>query len=58
MERHGDTRKFIHKGRLIEMQPHIKIGANDDSTLRIHFIFDKDEERFLIGHCGQHLPLA
>ena len=59
MERHGETRKFRHKGRWREMQPHLKIGSgNDDSTLRIHFIFDKDEERFLIGHCGQHLPLA
>ena len=59
MERHGDTRKFRHKGRWREMQPHLKIGSgNDDSTLRIHFIFDRDEERFLIGHCGQHLPLA
>ena len=59
MERHGDARKFWHKGRMIEMQPHLKIGSgNDDSTLRIHFIFDREDERFLIGHCGQHLPLA
>ena len=59
MEQHGDTRLFPHKGKMIEMQPHLKIGVGaSDQCLRIHFIFDKEEEKFLVGHCGKHLPLA
>jgi hypothetical protein len=59
MEQHGDTRFFLHRGKMIEMQPHLKIGVGaSDQCLRIHFIFDKEEEKFLVGHCGKHLPLA
>ena len=61
MRKHGDTRIFKFDGEKIEMQPHIKIGGghrHPGRTLRIHFLFDKKREKFLIGHCGKHLPTA
>tara|TARA_B100000686_G_scaffold330445_1_gene392720 strand:- start:421 stop:2199 length:1779 start_codon:yes stop_codon:yes gene_type:complete len=60
MKKFGDNRIFKFEGEKFEMQPHIKIGnsPNPGKTLRIHFIFDKTREKFLIGHCGEHLPTA
>ena len=61
MRKHGDTRIFKFDGEKIEMQPHIKIGGghrHPGKILRIHFLFDKKREKFLIGHCGAHLPIA
>ena len=60
MKRHPKSRDFIVEGKKFQMQPHIKIGKNfsPDKCLRIHFTFDRDKEKFLIGHCGQHLPIV
>ena len=60
MKRHGNSRKFYVDGKLYTMQPHIKIGKNmsPDKCLRIHFQFDHEKEKFVIGHCGSHLPIA
>ena len=56
MEAYGDQRVFDG----MEMQAHIKIGNRDaaDRTIRIHFTFDKGSEKFVIGHCGRHLPTS
>jgi hypothetical protein len=58
VEGYGDKSKKNKQGK-IEMQSHIKLGGtkNDSKCLRIHFIFDKKSEKFLIGHCGNHLPI-
>lgn len=57
MNKYGDYRKFEYGGRFVEMQAHLKIGANDKrSTLRVHFFIDKQKELVVIGHCGEHLP--
>ena len=60
MKRHPGSRDFIVEGRKFQMQPHIKIGKSfsPDKCLRIHFLFDRDKEKFLIGHCGHHLPIV
>ena len=60
MKKHRKSRKFVVDGQEHTMEPHIKIGKNmaNDRCLRIHFIFDKKKERFLIGHCGNHLPTS
>ena len=69
MKKYGRQRRFLvegygHKSKKnkegkIEMQSHIKLGGtkNDSKCLRIHFIFDKQSEKFLIGHCGNHLQI-
>lgn len=50
-------RTFIHNGREIVMEKHLKHGVKDSSaeTLRIHFEWDADVEKIIIGHCGKHL---
>ena len=60
MKKHSGTRDFEVDGRKVEMQPHIKIGnrKSPDRCLRIHFTFDREKQKFLIGHCGRHLPIA
>ena len=58
MDQYGDYRKFKH-GELIVMPAHIKIGTGtDDECARIHFKFDKQKGKILVGHCGLHLPTA
>ena len=56
MESFGKQRVFDGQ----EMQAHIKIGKSraQDKTIRIHFLFDKQSERFKIGYCGRHLPTS
>jgi len=57
MNRHGNLRRFEHNGKTYEMQAHVKIGVgSEDSCLRIHFYYEKSDDKFIIGHCGKHLP--
>lgn len=59
MDQFGDHRKFRNGDKLITMGAHIKIGTGtDDECARIHFKFDKNTGKILIGHCGLHLPTA
>jgi hypothetical protein len=50
-------RTFTYKGNDIVMMSHLRIGVNDGvaETLRIHFAWDSDDRKIIIGHCGQHL---
>jgi len=59
MKKYGKQRQFLVNGEMREMQAHIKLGGtkNTSKCLRIHFIFDTKSEKFLIGHCGNHLPI-
>ena len=40
------------------MFQHLKIGRKADQrqTIRVHFAWDDDSGRIVIGHCGKHLP--
>ena len=49
-----------YKGETMEMDEHLKIGgggegAPENSCLRIHFSWDVESKKVLIGHCGKHL---
>ena len=46
------------EGEIIELnnQAYHEVVNNWDQD-RIHFIFDKQSEKFLIGHCGNHLQI-
>ena len=50
-------RTFFYNGQTVEMWQHLKIGAKDSSnrTMRIHFHWDSDLAKVVIGHCGKHL---
>jgi len=50
-------RTFENGGRRWQMLRHLKIGTkpSDAKTLRIHFDWDAQLGRVVIGHCGRHL---
>lgn len=54
------ARTFPYKDNDIEMFRHLKIGIDDDEskTIRVHFHWDNDDQRIIIGYCGTHLPVA
>lgn len=57
MQQFGKDREFNYNGEKIIMQPHIKLGTgSDDEVARIHFKYVKKYQRYVIGHCGLHLP--
>ena len=53
-------RTFSYDGRRVEMFRHLKIGIADDptQTIRVHFHWDGTRRKIVIGHCGEHLPVA
>lgn len=53
------ARTFLYKDQPIEMFRHLKIGVEDDEskTIRVHFHWDSDNQRIVIGYCGTHLPV-
>lgn len=50
-------RTFSYSGKSVEMWQHLKIGTKDsvNRTLRLHFCWDDDLTKVVIGHCGRHL---
>lgn len=54
-----ESRTFFYKGKHIEMMKHLKHGykRSDAKTIRIHFEWDFEDKKIVIGHCGPHLPL-
>lgn len=50
-------RTFERDGKPVEMLRHLKIGTkpSDAKTLRIHFHWDAETGRIVVGHCGRHL---
>jgi hypothetical protein len=53
-------RIFDYEGQKVEMFRHLKIGADDDATktMRVHFYWDPDREKIVIGYCGEHLSIS
>ena len=56
----GRLRVFVYNGAQIRMEQHLKIGiaANTSVTLRCYFAWIAQEKKFVIGYCGEHLPVA
>jgi len=49
--------EFEYQGKKRLFEPHITIGAGDaNSCASIHFIFDEDRLKMIVGHIGKHLP--
>ncbi len=53
-------RTFAYEGEQVEMFRHLKIGieANVSKTIRVHFHWDSERGKIVIGYCGEHLPVA
>lgn len=50
-------RTFDYRGTPVLMLEHLKIGVKESraETWRLHFFFDAESRRIVIGHCGGHL---
>ncbi len=46
--------KTPYDGRVIDIEPHITYGRESQS---IHFGFDADTGKIIVGHCGEHLDV-
>lgn len=53
-------RTFEYDGGQIEMFRHLKIGADENvaKTIRVHFHWDAEHQRIVIGYCGEHFPVS
>ena len=53
-------RSFDYDGTTVEMFRHLKIGVDDDPTrtIRVHFHWDGNRQKIIIGYCGEHLPVS
>lgn len=56
----GRMRDFTYNGETYRMEQHLKIGIASDTslTLRCYFTWIAGERKFVIGYCGEHLPVA
>lgn len=49
--------EFEYQGKKQLFEPHITIGSGDpNSCASIHFIFDQQRLKMIVGHIGNHLP--
>ncbi|MGB9069415.1 MAG: hypothetical protein WCC21_12680 [Candidatus Acidiferrales bacterium] len=53
-------RTFEYEGEQVEMFRHLKIGVDDDvtKTIRVHFHWDAERNKIVIGYCGEHLSVS
>ncbi len=52
-------REFDYESEKVLMFSHLKIGVSNDitKTIRVHFHWDYQCQKIIIGYCGKHLPL-
>jgi len=53
-------RTFEYEGRQVEMFRHLKIGSDENitKTIRVHFHWDAERKKIVIGYCGEHFPIS
>lgn len=51
-------RQIVFEGKCFDITPHVKWGTKEPKLLRVHFAFDEERQRIVVGHVGQHLPTA
>lgn len=53
-------REDVYQGKTISIEPHLKLksGKGEPMNQRLHFWFDPDMKRIVIGHLGEHLDSA
>ena len=52
-----ELRTFTYKGVPVEMMQHVRIGVKDSAaeTIRVHFKWDAQDRKIVVGYCGPHL---
>lgn len=53
-----NLRKVKHDGKVYDITKHVKFGNKGNKILRIHFDFDEELKKIIIGHVGPHLDNA
>jgi hypothetical protein len=57
MKRHHRFYHMEFEGKTVDLSEHVTLGSRNQNTcLSIHWWHDSDGQRFVIGHCGKHLP--
>lgn len=51
-------RRLEWQGQSWDITPHLKYGTRLPRLLRLHFAFDNESRRFIIGHFGEHLDTS
>ena len=53
----GNEYKFNYKGQKLLFHNHVTLGSGHDvrHCLSIHWLWDEDDSRFVVGWCGRHL---
>ena len=56
---YGDRREFCHGDRCVQILRHLTF-KNNGCSLQIYFDFEfmQEQEKVIIGYCGEHLPTA
>ena len=54
----AQLRKFEFEGQTYEMWTHLKYGNRPGKQLRIHFAFDHNRQRIIVGYIGEHMDNA
>lgn len=54
---YGDGRVFHHRGQYVPIFRHLTFNDNG-SSLQIYFEFDREQEKVIIGYCGEHLSTS
>ena len=49
-------RVIEHGGKTYKIWPHIKKGVKPPKMIRVHFDFDEDDKKIVIGFIGLHMP--
>ena len=57
MSRHRRFYFMPFEGREVSLSMHVTLGSRNQNTcMSIHWWHDSERRRFVIGHCGKHLP--
>lgn len=51
-------RRIEHDGSEYDISPHIKHGTRAPKMLRVHFAFDEQNKRLVVGYVGEHMDTA
>lgn len=54
----ADKRSVVWNGKVLDISTHVKVGRKAPDCLRVYYHPLRDEQRLLIGHCGDHLDTA
>lgn len=56
--KHSSEYQAIYRGKLVNIQPHLKLGGGFDpqNCLRIYFYVDEENKKVAVAHVGRHKP--